>query len=332
MKPSRSASKLLSAALFAATIPITASQAQSPSDVLTKANTALQSGEADKALSLLAPLPQSSSDQAQAHNLICRVRLTLEQWDAASTDCEQAVNLDAQNSDFHLWLGRALGQRAAHASFMNAFSLAKRTRSEFEEAVRLNPRNVEALSDVGDFYRQAPGVVGGGIDKAQQTASQLYKIDPARAHKLRGQIAEQQKDPATAESEYKQAISASPHPALEWTTLASFYYHHQRFPDMESAIHSAVTAAQHDKHSSVALYDSAGLLIESKRDPALAATLLDNYLSSSFKTEEAPAFIAHIRLARVKEQLGDQPAADRERAAALALAHDYKPAEKSKSQ
>jgi len=303
-----------------------------PAQSLLQANAALQAGEADKALTLLSPLPASGPGLAQAHNLVCRVRLTLEQWDAAATECEQAVQLDAQHSDFHLWLGRALGQKAAHASFLNAFSLAKRTRAEFEEAVRLNPRNAEALSDLGNFYRQAPGVVGGGVDKAQQIAGQLDKVDPGRAHHLRGTIAEQQKDFTAAESEYKQAIAASQHAAPEWSSLAGFFSRRQRFPDMETAIHSAATAAQHDKQSSAALYDSAGLLIESKQDPTLAASLLANYLSSSSKTEDAPAFIAHLRLARLKLQSGDAAGADRERTAALAMAHEYKPAQEFKSQ
>lgn len=303
-----------------------------PAQSLRQANTALQAGEADKALALLSPLPASGPGLAQGHNLVCRVRLTLEQWDAAATECEQAVQLDAQNSDFHLWLGRALGQKAARASFLNAFSLAKRTRAEFEEAVRLNPRNADALSDLGDFYRQAPGVVGGGIDKAEQIAVQLDKVDPAGAHHLRGAIAEQRKDFTTAESEYKQAVAASPHPAAEWSSLAGFYSRRQRFPDMEGAIHSAATAAQHDKQSSAALYDSAGLLIESKHDPALAVSLLESYLASSSKTEDAPAFVAHLRLARLKRQSGDAAGADRERTAALAMAHEYKPAQEFKSQ
>jgi hypothetical protein len=34
-----------------------------------------------------------------------------------------------------------------------------------------------------------------------------------------------------------------------------------------------------------------------------------------------------LRLARLKEQLGDATAANREQAAALALAHEYKPAQ-----
>jgi tetratricopeptide (TPR) repeat protein len=325
----------LAAGLLAAVVGIAASaQAPKPplAEPLAQANLALQAGEADKALALLNSLPPSSAGQAEAHNLQCRVRFTLEQWDAAVAECEQAVRLDGQNSDDHLWLGRALGEKAARASFLSAFALAKRVRAEFEESVRLDPRNAEALADLGDFYRQAPAIVGGGIEKAQATAAQLEKVDPARAHELRGHIAEQRKDYAAAEQEFKQAVAAGPHPARQWTTLAGFYSRRKRFDDMDSALHSVIGATAHDKHAAVALYDGAGLLTESNRDPALAANMLEDYLAASAKTEEAPAFVAHIRLARLKDQLGDPAAADRERAAALALAHEYKPARESRPQ
>jgi tetratricopeptide (TPR) repeat protein len=292
---------------------------------LVQANAALQAGEADKALALLKPLPAS----AEASNLECRVRLMLEQWNAAATACQEAVRLDGQNSSYHMWLGRALGEKADRASFLTAYSLAKRVRAEFEESVQLDPRNADALADLGEFYRQAPAVVGGGLEKAQGIAAQLDKVDPARAHELRGRIAEKQKDFGTAEREFKQAIAAGAHPASQWIGLASFYSRRQRWTEMESAVHSGAAAAgrDHDKHSSLALYDGAFLLTESNRDPALAAKMLDDYLGGSVKTEEAPAFVAHIRLARLKEQLGDVAAANRERATAVALAHDYKPAQ-----
>ncbi|MGD0628505.1 MAG: tetratricopeptide repeat protein [Terracidiphilus sp.] len=333
----RRITKGLSTASLAAAIPLaaaaqSATTPQNPAQSLAAANAALQAGEADKALSLLSPLPSAGPGIAMDHNLICRVRYTLAQWDAAAAECEQAAQLDPQNSDFHLWLGRALGEKASRASFLTAFSLAKRTRAEFEEAVRINPRNAEALADLGDFYRQAPGVVGGGIDKAEAIASRLDKVDPVRAHELHGQIAEQQKDYPGAEDEYRKTITAGAHPAIGWATLASFYARRQRFDEMEPAVASILSTALHDKHPGSALYDGAGLLIETNRSPALAATMLEDYLAGSSKTEEAPAFIAHLRLARLKQQLGDQPTANRERSAALALAHEYKPAQESLTQ
>jgi len=304
--------------------------AQYQGKALASANAALQSGEADKALGLLHSLPQAGTGLAEAQNLECRVRFALRQWNAAAQACEQAVRLDGQNSSYHMWLGRALGEKAGRATFLSAYSLGKRVRQEFEEAVRLNPRNAEALSDLGAFYREAPGVVGGGTDKAEKIASQLDRVDGARAHELRARIAEGRKDYGTAERELKQAIASSAHPAQQWTTLASFYHRRGRWNEIEGAIHNCASAAGNDRHSGVALYDGAGVLIESNRNPSLAAKMLEDYLGSSSKTEEGPAFEAHYRLARLKQQLGDVAGAQRERAAALQLAHDYRPALDSK--
>jgi hypothetical protein len=95
-------------------------------------------------------------------------------------------------------------------------------------------------------------------------------------------------------------------------------------------LRSGETAAQHDKKAGVALYNGAGVLRACHRDPEFAAKLLEQYLAGPRFTEEAPTFVAHTRLAVLKAQLGDPAAASRERAAALALAHDYKPAQELK--
>lgn len=308
---------------------------QTPRASLTQANAALQAGEADKALALLEPIDQAgvgpespdNASIAEAHNLTCRVDLTLDRWDAAIAECEKATTLDSGNSNDHMWLARALGEKADRATFLNAYSLAKRIRAEFEQAVQLNERNAEALADLGEFYCDAPGVVGGGLDKAETAAAKLDKLDPIRAHVLRSQIAEQRKDYALEEREIKLAIAWSAHPASQWMKLASFYRHRQRFPELESAVRSGASVEEREKRADVALYNGAGLLIRTKREPALAARLLENYLASPNKTEDGPAFAAWAKLAQLKEQLGDAEAAKRDRAAAQALAHDYKPAQ-----
>ncbi len=301
--------------------------AQISSTALRQANEALQAGEADRALSLLAPLPNQGPGAAEAQNLLCRVRFTLQQWDAAVAACEQAVRLEPNRSGYHLWLGRALGQKAGHASFLTAYSLGKRTRQEFEQAVRLDPRNADALADLGEFDTDAPGIVGGGLDKAEAIAAQLDKVNPAKAWELRGNIALVRKDFGAAERSYKQAIAASPHPAEQWSILANFYRQRQRWSEMESSVKQCAAAAAHDCRPGVALYDGAGVLIAAHRNPALAAKMLTGYLAGSSKSDEAPAFLARIRLARLEQQLGDAAGARQEFAAAAAMAREFNPAQ-----
>ena len=302
---------------------VTYAPAEVPQGGLAQAGAALQTGEADHALSVLNALPSS----AEAHNLRCRVYFTLERWDDAANECDQAVKLNQQSATNHLWLGRALGEKADNTSFLTAFNLAKRARSEFEEAVHLDPQDGEALADLGEFYSSAPGVVGGGTDKAQALVPELEKVDKARAHILLGRIAESHKDYGTAEREFKKAASASEHPAFAWMTLASFYRKREHWDEMEQAVEIGYRAAQHDRRAGVALFNGASVLSRGKRNLALAAKMLEEYLVSYQRTEEAPAFVAYTRLARLKAQLGDKKGAWQARTDALNLAHDYRPAQ-----
>ena len=168
--------------------------------------------------------------------------------------------------------------------------------------------------------------MGGGEDKAAGVAASLDKVDPARAFQLRGWIAEEHKDFETAERALKAAVGVDPHPAFPWMSLASFYRRRQRWAEMDAALQSGLRAAEHDRKAGVALYNGAMVLIKAGRDLPLASKMLEEYLSSSSMTEEAPAFAAHVRLARVLAQQGDKEGASGQRSAALALAHDYRPA------
>ena len=99
---------------------------------------------------------------AEAHNLLCRVYYQEERWDDAIHECEAGVSLAPLDGEYHLWLGRAYGEKADAIHSIKAFGLAKKARAEFERAVQLESGNVDALSDLGEFYTAAPPIVGGG--------------------------------------------------------------------------------------------------------------------------------------------------------------------------
>ena len=47
---------------------------------------------------------------------------------------------------------------------------ASKAHRYFEKAVELDPKNLEAMNDLFEYYLEAPGFLGGGFDKAQALA------------------------------------------------------------------------------------------------------------------------------------------------------------------
>src|SRR5437762_9518476 len=142
----------------------------------------LAAGRVDDAISTLQQEISASPNDAAAYNLLCRAYFSLSQWDRGIAACEKAVSLDSNNSVYHLWLGRIYGEKADSSSFFTAAGLAKKVRNQFEMAVQLSPSSVDARTDLAEFYLEAPGIVGGGQDKARAQAATLARLDPAKAH------------------------------------------------------------------------------------------------------------------------------------------------------
>ncbi len=247
-------------------------------------------------------------------------------WDRGIADCEKAVALDPNNSRYHMWLGRIYGEKADGSNFFSAASLAGKVRTEFEAAVRLDPNNVDARSDLGEFYLEAPGIVGGGRDKAEAQVQALAALDAAKADYLKGRIAEKKKDLAGAEKEYRNAIAATHGSALTWFNLALFFRHQERWNEMEEAIQQAVSA-QMDRPEII--MESGEVLLRSGRNFPAAVEYLRRYLALSSKVEEAPAFKAHYLLGTALEKQGDKQGAAQEYRAALSLAKNFSRAQEA---
>ncbi|HEX6805745.1 MAG TPA: tetratricopeptide repeat protein [Terriglobales bacterium] len=283
----------------------------------------LASGSVDQAIATLHGRINAEPNDALAHNLLCRAYFTLGEFDRGIGDCEKAVSLAPNNSQYHLWLGRIYGEKADRVGPLSAIGLARRVVHEFETAVHLNPNNLDARADLAEFYVEAPGIVGGGRDKAVQQANSLEALDPARAAWVKGRIAEKRKDYLTAEREYRNALEASRGAASAWLNLGLFYQHRNRLDAMQEAL-SHVRKAPLDRPD--ALVDAAEILLRAQRDLPEAVQLLDGYLKSKSKVEQAPVFKVHYLLGTAQEKLGDRQSAAAEYRQALELANEFQPA------
>jgi tetratricopeptide (TPR) repeat protein len=277
---------------------------------------ALQEGRVEDAASLLRAALAVNPSDATAHQLLCRVAYAQNQADSAVAQCELAVSSEPSNSDHRLWLGRAYGLKARRAGPIAGFSLARKVQASFARAVELDPNNVAALNDLGEYYVAAPFIVGGGNDKARSLASSIMPRFPAAAHRMLARIADDDNDPSTAESEFKKAVAVQGAPEA-WIDLAHFYQAHLRPDEALAAIKSVIAA---DRARDAALVDAASILTAADRDPDLAEHCLRDYLASRATSDAAPVFKVHLQLSRLLAARGDTANAHKEVETAASLA------------
>ncbi len=289
-----------------------AQASDSPSDLLA-------AGRVDDVITTVRGQINSAPNDAASYNFLCRAYFAVSNWDRAISACEKAVTLAPNNSEYHLWLGRTYGEKADASSFLTAAGLAKKVRTEFERAVALDPKNAVGRTDLAEFYLEAPGIVGGGQDKARAQAEALTRLDPVKAHWVNGRLAEKNKDASTAEREYRAAIAESHGAASAWLNLALLYRNGKRFDEMQDAL-KHVANAPIDRPD--VLMDAASTLLRTNRDLPFAAQLVQRYLASP-TVEQNPPFKAHYLLGNILERQGDKQGAVKEYQMALALAKEF---------
>jgi tetratricopeptide (TPR) repeat protein len=284
----------------------------------------LRAGRIDEAIAALKSRLQVNSQDGEIHHLLCRSYYSIQRWDEAITNCESAVAFQPDNSDYHLWLGRAYGEKADSSNFVVAIELAKKVRDQFERAVQVDPGNLPARSDLAEFYVEAPGFVGGGKSKARNQAELIAKPDPAAAHWILAILAEKEKKYDLAEQEFRQALQAGGYQTKQWLDLASFYRRRGRLDEMEDAVNKVGAAPANQRYL---MFDAAQMLFRAGRNFTGAAQMLRTYINNGPPNEDAPIFEAHYLLGSILEKLGDRNAAVQEYRTSLAMASGYQRAQ-----
>jgi len=171
---------------------------------------AYEASDYARAIQALQAAAAKEPQNGDVHLLLAKSYLELQEHDPAIKSAEKAVAIDPQNSIYHEWLGRAYGEKADHASWFSAISLAKKTRKEFETAVQLDGKNFSARQALVEFDCSAPGIVGGGEEKALPQIKQLAEMDAAEGHYAAGNCRRQKKDFTLADEEFAKALESNP--------------------------------------------------------------------------------------------------------------------------
>jgi Flp pilus assembly protein TadD len=178
---------------------------------------------------------------------------------------EKAVERDPKNPEYLLWMGRIWGRKAESGNPFTAPSAASHARDYFEKAVALDPQNPDATGDLFDFYLDAPGLLGGGLDKAEALAKKIEAFDPPEGQFDLGR--------------FREAVKLNPQASGHVIGLARFLAQQGRTNESDAVLARAPEGPRF-------LFGRASILIESHRNVEEAHRLLEQYLKSDLTPDD----------------------------------------------
>ena len=241
-----------------------------------------QRTEYAQSLSVLDRIPNKDADTLQ---LIGQCHLMQGDYKRAGDAFEKALALAPQSSELHRLMGSVYGRRAETGSMLTAPGNAKKAHQYFERAVELDPNNREAAANLFEYYLEAPGFLGGGLDKAENLAKRIVTLDMPAGHHALAQVERKQKRYDAAEEQLKRAIELAPHQVGRLIDLAKFLADRGRLKESDDKFAEANRLAPNNPDL---MFARAETFIQQKRNLNDARALLERYLASPLTPDDPP--------------------------------------------
>jgi len=193
--------------------------------------TLLNDGKLEEARTQVDALVKKNATDDAAMHCMGRVYEAMNKSGEAADWFEKAIKVNDRVALHHLWLGNALGDQAQHANKLKQPFLAKRVKTEFERTVALDPTSIDGRHGLIQFYSQAPGIMGGSMDKAREQAREIEKLNAMRGHVELAALLEKDKDLAGAEREFEASVAAAPDSGYGYSSLAGFYRRQKKYDE-----------------------------------------------------------------------------------------------------
>jgi tetratricopeptide (TPR) repeat protein len=316
---------ILGLCLFVATARLAAQESS-----LQQAKRAFDRGDFTKTIEILKDAAAKEPSNGDIQLLLAKSYLETKQYDNAVRCAEKAVAANPKSSIYHQWLGEAYGEKADHASMLSAYSLARKTHKEFESAVDLDARNFDAAQDLIEFDCTAPGMVGGGEDKALPLIQKLMGLDPAEGHFGSGVCRAIKKDLVSADAEYAKALEIKPKTADRIYDIGDYFIQREQ-GEMLLAVATAGEALVATDPRGM-FYRAAGWILRGEKYPE-AEKLLREYLQAAPPRSNYPGpWDAHYWIGRARAAQKDSAGAKSEYHEALKFNPKYKKAQEALKQ
>jgi Flp pilus assembly protein TadD len=262
---------------------------------LDRARTLYQHTEYQQSLAVLLPVAAGSHDAAMLQ-LLGQDYFMLADYKKATEALERAAAIEPDNPKILNWLGRGWGRRAETSGPFTAPGYATKARQAFERSVALDPTSKEATGDLLDYYLDAPGFLGGGMQKAQELARLIARTDAAEGHYAQALIEDRRKEYDSAEQHFRHAAELAPKQVGRFLDLAKYLAKRGRFAESEAVFEHAAKVAPNNPR---VLFERASTYVKDKRNLEQARDMLVRYIQAPLTADDPPRQEAEALLKKI---------------------------------
>ena len=288
---------------------------------LEKGTALFETKKYEEAKPLLKGVEESAKDYAGARYMLGRIAFETKEYDDAVDYFEEAIEANNKVADYYSWLGDTYGTIARDANLFKQGLLAPKMKDAWEKAIALDPKNLNARFSLVEYYAQAPGFMGGSMDKAKEMARQIGGINPAQGHRSMGNILVREKKIDEAEKEYLEMVKSDQAYTL---VLANFYVNQKQYDKAFSMFEDAVRKNPAEMGPMYQIGKTSAL---SGQKLERGEECLKKYLLYTPKQNEPSHAGANMRLGQIYEKKGQKAEAKKLYQTALAADNKLKEAQ-----
>jgi tetratricopeptide (TPR) repeat protein len=193
---------------FAASAP--ANSQPKPASDLAAARALFEARQPAEAQAAFEKLAVAEPKNPEINYYLGQLALSRDDTEKAVKYFETALVSAPDVARYHHALGDANGRSAQKAGLLSKFGFAKKCLAGYERAVALEPNNLNFRQSLFEYYRQAPGMAGGGIDKATAQAEAIKRIDDTRGRIAFATLYASEKKYAEAFAQFDEVLKTAP--------------------------------------------------------------------------------------------------------------------------
>lgn len=236
----------------------------------------------------------------KAQYYLGRIAFDQEEYSDAIDYFKEAIDKNDQNADYYAWLGNAYGVYTQNASKIRQGILAPKIKKNYEKAVALDPQNLDAQWGLLEYYSQAPGFMGGSMEKATVTANTILEFNKKEGYRALSSVYQRDEKYEEAEKAFVKLVE------LDTNYMASLgnFYQNRALYDKAFLLFEKLSTSQPENTNAV--YQIGRTSALSGQQPEKGIKALENYMNLELQ-EGSPSYAAaKMRLAMIYEKTGDK--------------------------